>query len=168
MSIEQYKTGLVRVVTGSTIVHGLSTVWNGGNVQESFKFKLDLDGDSSYTVATIITATQLQLSTSYVNASLQNQSYMITRSFTPYRSYARLYQGDSDAADIIRDQIVNLIDTDVGKIYNGTASLLGNRIVSSSGLHYWDLAVNATGEMTFSYNGTKKSHITVVGTWIEG
>ncbi len=166
MSIEQYKIGVVTTVTGSTVVTGSGTSWANGNVQESHKFKLRTAGRQSYTVATILSPTSLQLSTTYKEASINNASYLITRSFTPYRDYARPYQGDYHAADVIRDQIVNPIDTDVGRIYNGSASLDGVRL--TNGTHYWDLGVNASGEMYFKYNGTKKAYIaTTTGTWVE-
>lgn len=167
MSIEQYRTGLVRVVTGSKLVYGTGTGWSNGTIGESHKFKLDLDGGNTYTVATILSATRLQLSSSYLTASLQNQYYMVTRSFTPYRNYARLFQGDSDAADLIRDQIVTPIDTDIGKVYNGFASLDGVLIEDYASGNYWRIAVTATGELTFYCNGVKKAYVaTLTGSWV--
>jgi len=166
MAIEQYRIGVINAVTGSTIVTGSGTSWANGNIQESHKFKLRSDGKQSYTIATVLAATKLQLSTTYKEASTNNTEYLITRSFTSYRDYARPYQGDFHAADIIRDQIVNPIDTDIGKIYSGSASLDGVRLIN--GAHYWDIGVNATGQMQFSYKGVKKAYVaTVTGTWIE-
>lgn len=168
MSLEQYTTGTVLVTAASTLVYGTNTQWNSGNIREGNRFKLSLDDAYSYTVATIMSATKLQLSSEFHESGGQGKNYIITRSFTPYRSYARLYQGDSSGGDILREQIVNEIDKDVGRIYNGTATLSGCRVVATGGSHYWDINVNATGQLCFAYNGTKKAHVaTSTGTWIQ-
>lgn len=164
MAVEQYRDGSITVVTGSIVVDGSGTSWANGNIREGHKFKVKEEGRQSYTVATILSNTKLQLTTTFKEASVYSASYLITRSFTPYRNYARTYQGDYHAADIIRDQIVNPIDTDVGKIYSGSASLDGTRVVN--GVNYWDIEVNASGEMQFKFKGTKKAYIaTPTGAW---
>ena len=64
--------------------------------------------------------------------------------------------------------VIDKVDKDIGKVYNGSASLDSIRISTSDSTHYWDIGVNATGQMTFSYNGTKKAHVaTSTGSWVE-
>lgn len=167
MASEQYVTGSVTIVTGSTILYGSNTQWNNGTVQEGHAFKISSDGAKLYTIATVLSATRLQLSSAYREASISNSDYIITRSFSPYRSYARLYRGDSYAADVLREQVIDLLDKDVGRIYNGVASLDGTRLVSANGSHYWDIDVTASGQMTFSYMGVKKAYVaTITGSWV--
>ena len=168
MSTEQYTTGTVLVTAASTFIYGTNTSWNNKTIHESHKFKVKLDGERSYTIATIVSATKIQLSTKYRGNTGRDKSYLIGRSFSPHRSYARLYQGDSYSGDIIRTQVIDRIDSDIGGIYNGTASLFGCRVVATSGLHYWDITVNATGQLCFAYNGTRQAYVaTSTGTWID-
>ena len=126
MGVEQYTIGNVYVRTGSTMIYGDTGIdWSGGNVQMGYRFKLDTDGAPTYNIATVLTATQLQISVSYVEASKASHPYLITRSFSSNRGYARPWQGDTDFADICRELIVDLIDQDIGRILGGTASIQG-------------------------------------------
>jgi len=126
MGVEQYTIGNVYVRTGSTMIYGDTGIdWSGGNVQMGYRFKLDTDGAPTYNIATVLTATQLQISVSYVEASKASHPYLITRSFSSNRGYARPWQGDTDFADICRELIVDLIDQDMGRILGGTASIQG-------------------------------------------
>lgn len=168
MAYEQYTTGSVLVTVGSTFIRGTNTKWSNGNVKEGHLFKIDEFDGRNYSIATVVSATRLQLSKKYKQQTAQGESYIITRSFSTNRSYARFYQGDTGFADIMRDKIVDPIDKDIGGIYNGTATLYGCRVVATGGGHYWDITVNATGQLCFAYNGTKKVHVaTRTGTWIQ-
>ena len=169
--LEQFTSGTVDVVEGSKLVRADSGVdWKDAGIGTGHKFKLDDGGAYSYTIATRVSATCIRLSENYTDASVNNVSYMITRSFTTNRSYARLYQGDSDSADIIREQIVDEIDSDVGAIYDGTATLSAVRLgTPTAPTEYWRMYLNASYELCFSYKGTKKAHVgTLTGSWIEG
>ena len=170
MAIEQYKKGTVRVVQGSQLVYGDTDVnWVTAGIHTSHKFKLRSDGAPSYTVATVRGATSLRLSSNYVEASQTGRNYVITRSFTPNRSYARLFQGDSAGADILRSQVIDPIDTDIGAIYDGTATL--NAVVlgtPTAPTYYWRMYMNASYELCFDYKGVRKAHVgTLTGSWIQ-
>ena len=166
MTVEQYTTGTVYVRTGSSVVYGTNTLWNQGNVNEGHTFKLNEDAAKNYTIATILSATRLQLAKRYANASYQGYSYMITRSYTPYRSYARFYAQDTGVGDVLREQIVNKVDTDIGRIYDGSASLHGCTVVSTNGAHWWRMFTDATGNLIFAFEGRRKAYVaSQTGAW---
>jgi hypothetical protein len=132
MSQEQYKEGVCLVTNGSAVVTGTDTLWDtailAGNV-----FKLDLDGDAAYEIASVDSDTQITLSTNYQGSTASAQPYMVQRSFTPYLLLARPFQGDADLADILRTQVIDKIDSIVGALNStGENNLLinGNGVVA--------------------------------------
>ena len=114
MAQEQWKTGTVSVTNGSPTVTGVGTLWNT-NVVAGAAFKLDLDGDATYVIASVDSDTQITLSANYAGATAGTQVYMIQRSFSTNRNYARPVQGDADLADILRELVIDKIDTDMQK-----------------------------------------------------
>ena len=118
MAKELVTTGTVRVVTGSRMVYGSSSVdWSQYSVRQGYKFLNTSEvGGNTYTVATVLSATKLQLSASYVEASALGQNYKLTRSFTPYRNYMRPFKGDTDFLSGVRTNFVYKIDKDVNSV----------------------------------------------------
>ncbi|MCK5577842.1 MAG: hypothetical protein KAI14_05935 [Dehalococcoidales bacterium] len=128
MAQEQYREGTISVTNGSAVVTGLNTLWDA-NVVAGAVFKLDLDGDATYVIASVDSDTQITLSANYAGDTDSGQSYMIQRSFTPNMGYARPVQGDADLADILREQVIDKIDTDMESKVDKTAftaKMLGN------------------------------------------
>jgi len=127
MATEQYRTGLCTVTTGSQVVIGASTEWLTA-LSLPCVFKVDLDGQSTYSVGQIVSASRIVLAANYLGSTHSSLAYMVCRSFTTNRGYWRPLQGDHDSAEIISQQTVDLIDTDIGKILDGSASLEGTAV----------------------------------------
>ena len=109
MSVEQYKEGVCSVENGSAVVAGVDTLWEASIIAGNV-FKLDLDGDACYEIASVDSDTQITLSVTYQGATAATQGYMVQRSFTPAYGLARPFQGDADLADILRTQIIDKMD----------------------------------------------------------
>ena len=74
MSSEQWKTGLVTFTNGSpTIIGSASCDWLN-QLAAGHVIKKDQDGEATYTVATILTATRLQLSVAYAGSTASGAS----------------------------------------------------------------------------------------------
>ena len=76
-------------------------------------YKPKIDTQPTAVIGTIVNNTQLTLSSNWGGTTITHKKYMIQRSFSTNLSYARTYQGDSDVADIFREQIVDKMDTDI-------------------------------------------------------
>lgn len=123
MATEQYKTGYSSVTPGATTISGYGTVWST-QLQAGDVFKPDIDQEPTQVIASIGDNTTMTLSNNWGGSQITYQKYMVQRSFTINRLYARPYQGDADLADILREQVIDKIDDDmytamyqVGKIY---------------------------------------------------
>ena len=115
MANEQYRIGNVSVTNGSQIVIGASVDWQG-QVTQPAVFKIDLDGESTYSVASVMSATRIQLAANYGGSTNNGLNYMIMRSFTTNRGYWRPLQGDYDFAEIMSQETIDKIDTDIADI----------------------------------------------------
>jgi len=122
MGSEQYRIGTAAVTNASSIVIGASTDWLN-EVSLPAVFKLDLDGQATYSISSITSATRLFLAANYNASTNSGMNYMIMRSFTTNRGYWRPLQGDGDFAEILSQETIDDIDTDIGNIYSGTATL---------------------------------------------
>ena len=120
MSAEQYKTGLVSVTNASQIVIGTASCDWRNQIEAGHVFKIDEDNEATYTLATVLSATRLQLASNYGGSTGTGMSYMVCRSFTTNRGYWRPLQGDYDWAEIMSQETIDKIDTD---IQNLSASL---------------------------------------------
>ncbi len=118
MGTEQYRTGTVSVTTASQIVLGDGTDW-ANEVEAGQIFKVDLDNESTYSIAQVYTATRLGLSANYLGSTNSGIDYMICRSFSANRSYWRPRQGDYDWAEILSEQTIDKIDTDIANFQSG-------------------------------------------------
>jgi len=166
MALDQYRTDYVRVVLGSKIVYGTTDAsWLVATITTNHYFRLDYSGAPYYKVATVLAATRLQLAQRYLNASEQSYPYMITRSFTSCRGYANIYQGNRGFPDILREQIVDKIDNDVGVLYDGTASR--DSIKHVTGVNYLTWVVPASGVLHCKRNGAVIAYVgTLTGSWV--
>lgn len=139
MSTEQYRTGLANLVNGSQTVIGASTDW-ANEVTPPAVFKVDIDGEATYSISTVLTATRLQLSANYTGSTNSGLAYMINRSFTTNQGYWRPQQGDADFADNLSQETIDLIDTDIANILSGTATLSSLKVIGNASidgfLHY--------------------------------
>jgi hypothetical protein len=117
MGAEQYQAGTVTVTNGSQIWVGFGTDWQN-ELSLPCVVKVGLDGESTYSVAAIISATRLHLSANYNASTNSGLSYMAMRSWTTNRSFWRPLQGDNDWAEILSQETVDKIDTDIGYLYS--------------------------------------------------
>ncbi len=124
MSSEQYKIGSCTVTNASQIVIGASTDWVN-EVNLPCVLKINLDGESTYSVGAINTATRLTLAANYLGSTNSGIDYMIMRSFTTNRGYWRPLQGDKDFAEILSQETIDEIDEDIAHIMSGNASVEG-------------------------------------------
>lgn len=132
---DQYNTGQVSVHPGSKIVVGNTDVnWTAASaaIKPNDLFRLNTYTAPYYKIASILSATKIKLSEKIILATaLTGYPYMITRHLTACRGYAYLYQGDEDFANVSKEQLVDAADEDIGNIIDGSASLLGLRIVNN-------------------------------------
>ena len=112
MSSEQYRVGRSSVTPNQQTVTGYSTSWNT-EVLAGDVYKPDVDTEPTAVIGSVDSATQLTLSSNWAGTTHTYQTYMIQRSWTPNLNYARPYQGDADLADLLREQIIDKLDTDV-------------------------------------------------------
>ncbi len=115
MASEQYKIGNVSVTNASQIVIGASTDWQNEITLPAI-FKVDLDGESTISVASVMSATRIQLAANYGGSTNSGLSYMVMRSFTTNRGFWRPLQGDYDFAEILSQETIDKIDTDIANI----------------------------------------------------
>lgn len=122
MANEQYTRGTCRVTENMATVIGSGTAWSA-NISLPAVFKVDQDGQPTYHLSVVNSATRITLSANYTGSSLSGIGYMICRSFTTNRSYWRPLQGDQDFAEIISQETIDKIDTDIANIMSGNATL---------------------------------------------
>jgi len=123
MGAEQWKTGLVQVTSASQVVIGSASCDWLSQIAAGHVFKINEDGEATYTIATVLTATRLLLSANYSGTGGTGLPYIACRSFTTNRGYWRPLQGDSDWAEIFSQETVDKIDTDIQALINLCATL---------------------------------------------
>jgi len=125
MPSEQYKDiGTVTVTNASQIIIGASTDFSG-QLSLPCIFKVNRDGESTYSVGTISTATRVILAANYLGSTDSGLDYIFCRSFTTNRGYWRPLQGDADFAEILSQETIDEIDEDIAHIMSGNASVEG-------------------------------------------
>ncbi len=126
MGTEQYRTGLCSVTTASQIVIGTASCdWLNQIITTPAIFKADLNGESTYSIGTVNSATRITLSANYTGSTNSGMSYMICRSFTTNRGFWRPLQGDYDFAEILSQDTIDNIDEDIAHIMTGNATIDG-------------------------------------------
>ncbi len=120
MGVAQTKVGTVTVTTGSQIVQGSGTNW--GALSTPCVFKVDIDGESTYSVGSIASSDKIVLAANYLGSTNSGIDYMVVSDFSTNRGYARVHQGDADWADILSEQVIDKIDTDIQNIITGNAT----------------------------------------------
>ena len=124
MGSEQYQDGTVKISNASILVVGDGTDWKN-EISTPAIFRVSADGEPTYSIATIISATRMHLSANYSGSSGSGLDYTIGRSFTSNRGYWRILNGDNDFADILSQETIDKIDDDVGNIVSGNATIDG-------------------------------------------
>ncbi len=113
MPSEQWRTGLIQITNGSQLVIGTASCDWANQIEAGHVLKVNEDNEATYTVASILSATRLQLSANYGGTGGTGISYVVCRSFTTSRGYWRPLQGDSDWAEIMSQETIDKIDTDI-------------------------------------------------------
>jgi len=116
--MEQYKTGLVQTVNASPTIIGTASCDWLNQIAAGHVFKT-ADDQISYTIATVLTATRLVLSANYAGTGGTGLSYIACRSFSSNRGYWRILNGDDDWADLMSQQTIDKIDTDMQTALSG-------------------------------------------------
>lgn len=146
----QYRAGTVSVTTNSQTVTGSGTNWLSAGIEAGHWFSVRDEG-MTYTVAAVISDTQLVLNGAYQGSTRSGLFYLIHVDFTP-RGFAVPGPGDVDASLIVRRSIFE-IDADL------TAALgdpdTGNRAIQLSDIVDLKSTTALTGQvMTKLPDGT--------------
>lgn len=98
----QYKTGTVDLTNASAVVTGTNTAWDG-EVNAGDLFTIIGTG-VNYEVASLGSPanTTLNLSAPYAGTTLSDQSYVISRDFTPIHGIPYVNKGDVETATILK------------------------------------------------------------------
>jgi len=112
MSSEQYRVGYSSVTPGAAIVSGYGTLWSS-SVLAADVYKPDIDAQPTAVIGSVDSNTQLTLASNWAGTTITYKKYMIQRSFSVNKNLARPYQGDADLADLLREQVIDKIDTEM-------------------------------------------------------
>ena len=123
MANEQWRTGLINITLGSQTVIGTASCDWVNQVSAGHVLKVDRDGESTHTISTIVGATRIVLNANYGGTTGTGLSYIINRSFSANRGYWRVLAGDADFAEILSQDTIDKIDTDIANIIAGNASV---------------------------------------------
>jgi len=131
MPSEQWRTGLIDTITnGSQIVIGTASCDWANQVSAGHVFKVDLDGESTYVIGTVVSASRIILSANYTGTTGTGLSYMAMRSFTS-RGYWRVLAGDYDFAEILSQNTIDKIDTDIADL-SASANINESNIINAN------------------------------------
>lgn len=122
MANEQLTDGSVSVTTASQIVVGYGTDWSEVSVPAIFK--VTSPGETTYGISSVVSATRIILNANYSASTNSGLDYTIGRSFTS-RGFWRVLSGDSDFADILSQETIDLINDDIDNIITGNATIDG-------------------------------------------
>uniref|UniRef100_A0A6M3JRS7 Tail protein n=1 Tax=viral metagenome TaxID=1070528 RepID=A0A6M3JRS7_9ZZZZ len=109
----QWTTGLIAITNASKVVIGNASCDWLNQLTDADVLKVNEDNEVTYTIASVLTATRLLLAANYAGTSGTGLNYIVCRSFTTNRGYWRPLQGDSDWAEIISQETIDKIDTDI-------------------------------------------------------
>lgn len=112
MPSEQYRVGYSSVTAGGAVVSGYNTAWNT-EVLAGDVYKPDVDNQPTAVIGSVDSATQITLSGNWAGNSFTKGKYLIQRSWSVNKNLARPFQGDADLADILREQVIDKIDTEL-------------------------------------------------------
>jgi hypothetical protein len=158
--MSQYKVGTCNVTNNDATVTGNLTEWST-NVSAGDKF-LVIGTNVSYTVASVTSDTELELSTVYGGSSDTSASYTITSSFTPNYNLITAQKGDLGIATFFSDNFSQidalLLQPAAG---DGSASSPSYTFASDTDTGMYLSGVDAIG---FSTDGTLRLEIESDGT----
>lgn len=105
----QYKAGSVNVTQLSDEIEGIGTAWlSNVNVGDLFIVQGVQD---TYYVSIVTDDTHITLDRTYFGESIQNISYVISKSFTPTRRYPYPEKADLEVGAIM-ERALNMLDAD--------------------------------------------------------
>jgi len=163
MSVTQYKIGTCNVANGSQIVIGASTDWLN-EITSAHIFKVDKDGEATYSIGNIVSATRMVLAANYTGSTDTGLDYMICRDYTPNRSYWRPGQGDHDFAELLSQEVIDQIDTDVQYLYDNLSATVGDVInFNASLIHSKAYIVNSQVKIANYQMGSRDHYILASG-----
>ena len=107
----QIKNGTVEVVNGSSTILGTGTNWANGDVLPGQLFGIK-DTGVFYTVAAVVSDTEIALTANYAGMSASGLNYYISSDFTPNRSYPEVNPNDWEKFAHITEAL-RMIDVDI-------------------------------------------------------
>jgi len=159
-----YKTGSVKVKVGSSEVVGSSAVSFSSTVSAGDLFKIRSEA-AFYDIASVESATNLQLSTRY-----SNSSYNITATgevAATANDTATAYSGSLDNTPVLQNHVVLSLD-DIRLIDNGAGSLSGT---NSEGTHTGSIDYDTaawTIDLAATLSATPSGSYNITGSYIYG
>lgn len=164
MGAAQYQTGNISITNSSLIVLGDGTEWKT-QVNLPAIFKVDLDGEATYSVATIISATRLHLANNYGGSTGSGLGYQLCTSFSVSRGYYRPLQGDSDFAEILSQETIDKIDDDISNLMTGNVGMFSNPVLKTANYQILttDNMILASGNVTITLASASAKHEIRIG-----
>lgn len=126
----QYRAGTVTVANNSPLVRGDGTLWSSA-IEPGTMFAI-VGERVPYTVATVTSDTEIQLSAPYQGVSKAGAFYLLQTSFTPQRGYPVPEQGDVDAILVVA-RAIQEIDADIPEAGAGARLLDDLQDVAAAG-----------------------------------
>lgn len=103
----QYTDGTVEVTNGSNVVTGTGTQW-ATEIATGHLFTVVGDG-VTYQISAVNSNTELELSDNYFGTTESFALYVISRDFTPNKSYPLINRGDIETAALY-NRLVEMLD----------------------------------------------------------
>ena len=146
-----YRTGTVSVTNGSATVTGVGTDFINGTASGEGLYAPD---GRLYEIATIVSATQLTLGSSYLGTTASAQPYAIA----PTQSYLRDLA--LSAATLVNTYSTTLTNVSAGLFQDGTVSLPGISFVNNTNT---GIRRTGTGAYSFVASGVDQAAISTTG-----
>lgn len=125
--MSQYQIGTVSVTVSSATVSGSATVW-ATNIYPGDLFKISGE-NAIYTVGSVVSDTEITLTSIYAGTTASGKSYQIARDFTPVFGFTEVVAGDRDWPYHLTYGFIRSIDALLGGRLQGISAIT----VSTSG-----------------------------------
>lgn len=113
----QYRTGTISLTQGTNTVYGTGTSWLS-EVTKGDGFMVR-NGTVMYTVQSVVSDTELTLTTTYTNPSVTGVEYVIFRDFTSPDGIPELNTGDLESAAIFTRAMRRIQELAIGESIAG-------------------------------------------------
>lgn len=137
--MSQINNGYVSVEEGSNTVTGLYTSFSNVTVGSIFTVR---GSNVGYDIASIVSDTELTLSTNYAAPTESNVAYTIVTDFTSPSSIPYINQGDIETAFVLKRSIQKI--QDLFNRESGWAVATGSQSQAVNTNYLYDLSSNAT------------------------